>query len=1136
MSSQIIQKQSGVNGKIPLLSDLELGEFAVNTYDGKIFLKTFKEYFDANLQENVTEEEIVEFTSSIPIENTLHVQKSGDDNNDGKTWDTAFASIEAAVKAAEARNSLTMIEVGPGEYYSKGHIDVPDNTVIHAVHRSVFFRPEPGYEERNVFRLGSGCFLEGIIFENWRVDDLENPTEGFAVVFRPGAKITRVPYAHKIAVRTPPYWSTIAPPLDRENNNPLVGRGGGVIMADASVIDPDSIYPNIMAWGATPVTHNGIGYCAKNGGLINAVNAISMWANKHFYAIDGGQIILSACSTQFGDYTLVAKGTRNIIVPNSVEDAGVTLVVDESSANLINSIGTSIINGLITELNTEGFTENWPTNYETLTERDAGLFLQALVWTLQTANEKPLLDYAKGFFNTQGDRAFTDLNYNYDKCYRDTQLITDAIKYDVLFDSNYRSIKAALAYYRANSSEVLNNQLESTLAAITEQKTLTANYLEGTSLQRSNALFDEILDILENGESAADAFSLTDPVNYNTTFLTGYGDARTLISNNKTQIQDDLDAWIAAQISGNISPFTSGFTYDAVACRRDVGLIIEALIYDLTYGGNLETYNAAVAYFVGTQSQLGAGEKAATLAAYSELKNIIGSYISGVDAGAITFVNSRIDDIIGTINSDGTPPTKIIPDLTWPADEFTISFARLTENTNKISEGVMHYLSTIYTDYNYDKCYRDILLINQAIAYDIMFDSNVRTINAGLAYYRQNASKVVNDQLDITIQAITRQQQVLESYINPNDFVLMTRSDALFTELLDIIQNGTTAADPYSYPFPTGYNNTFLIGYADARVSLTSSKTEIQDDLDTWIAAQISGNISPFSTSFTYDAVACRRDVGYIIDAITYDLSCGGNLETYNAAIAYFVGTQSQLGTGEKAATLAAYSELKNIISGYFAADNVTGDPVAFTLARIDDVIGTISSDGTPPVKILPATDWVNADYKDLFDIIINNTNVIANDVLRYINVENKTLLGAFIYSWEYMRDQINSVLSVDINTGPTTVDIVNETINAITKTILNPTKQSEPSTITAIGHTWTGIMAGVALTKIPPVNNQNTIQESILELDRGQVIASGQDDQGSALFIGGMEINADTGELSGPPFDTAVNRIATRAAIARSF
>ena len=114
--------------------------------------------------------------------------------------------------------------------------------------------------------------------------------------------------------------------------------------------------------------------------------------------------------------------------------------------------------------------------------------------------------------------------------------------------------------------------------------------------------------------------------------------------------------------------------------------------------------------------------------------------------------------------------------------------------------------------------------------------------------------------------------------------------------------------------------------------------------------------------------------------------------------------------------------------------------------------------------------------------------------------------------------------------------NIVTSQIESLINTLLDPAKVTEPSTITAIGHTWTGIMAGVALTKLPPARNFATIAESILELEQGLVIASGQDDQGSALFIGGMEINSDTGELTGPPFEKSVNRIATRTAIARSF
>ncbi len=845
--STIKLKRSAQPGKIPTTTQLDLGELAINTYDGNIFIK--KEYVDPITTESV--EEVVKIAGSVPIENTLYVQKAGSDNNSGETWSAAFLTIEAALEAANARQSLTLIDIGPGVYETEGHLDVPDNTVIRAAHRTVFIRPRPGFEEKNVFRLGSGCFLEGPVFEGWRLDDMDNPSEGFAVCFRPGALITRVPYVHKIVVRTPPYWTSIAPPLDRANGNPLVGLGAGVVLADASVLDPDSIFPNIMTWGATPVTHNGIGYCAKNGGLINAVNAVSMWCHRHFYALAGGHIILSSCSTQFGDYTMVASGTRNLVKPTEI---AVTLTAQETASVSIDSAKSTIINNLLTELSAEGYTTGWPSDYDDITARDAGLFLQALSWTLKTANEKPMLDFAKGLFTTQGTRAFSPTEYDYDKCFRDTILINEAIAYDVLFNSNFRSIKSALAYYRGNASEVVSNQKANTITALTRQKVTVGTYLSGTSLTRSNALFDEIIDIITNGTGSADAFTITDPSGYDT----GYYNARRLLIANKTFIQDEIDAWIAVQVAGNISPFTTGFTYDSAACRRDVGFIVDALRYDLTYGGNLETYNAAMAYYVGATAQYGSGEKAATLAAYQRLKVI----------------------------------------------------------------------------------------------------------------------------------------------------------------LADIVQG----------------------------ISITKS----------------SGNAS------------------------TQDVS----------------GT-----AGSLAASL-------------------------FTQARIDDIKNTINSDGTPPVKILPEVTWPNTEFKDSFTTINTNTRVISRDVSRYLSLQIKSLLGAFIFSWEYMRDQVNALAGVN----STSDGYVTALVNALEQTILDPSLVAEPSTITAIGHTWTGIMAGVALTKIPPARNYATIPESILELNQGLVIASGQDDQGSALFIGGMEINADTGELSGPPFEQAVNRIATRAAIARSF
>lgn len=395
MANQIILKNSSTANAVPTTAQLAFGELAVNTNAGILYFKT----------DNGGGAEISQ-VNKVPIDNTLFVQVNGDDANSGTSWDAPLASVEQALAIATARKladptAITLIDIGAGRYTSQGHLDMPDDCIIRAVHRSVVFSPEAGFEERNQFRMGSGCFLEGIIFEGWRLDSLEDPSEGFAVSFRPGAVIRRVPYAHKIAVRTNPTWTTVPPPLNPFLANPLVPRGAGVALADGSVISSYSIFPNIMTWGATPVSPNGIGYCAKNGGLINAVNAVCIWSHKHFLALSGGQLILSSCSTQFGDFSLWSEGSRQIIVPTGV--VGVTLVVDLVAEAAIGVATVGIIDAMWNALVAGGYTVGWTAQDEVDIRFAAANFCQCIRWALEAADQIPMENFAKGFFDTAGD-------------------------------------------------------------------------------------------------------------------------------------------------------------------------------------------------------------------------------------------------------------------------------------------------------------------------------------------------------------------------------------------------------------------------------------------------------------------------------------------------------------------------------------------------------------------------------------------------------------------------------------------------------------------------------------------------------------------------------------------------------------
>jgi hypothetical protein len=406
MANTILLKQSSLAGSVPSLASIDFGEVALNTADGLAYMKI----------DNGTGEQIA-IVNDIPIANTYFVSKTGNDASDGRSPISALSSIEQALSLATARKladptAISLIDVGPGRYQSQGHLDVPDDCVVRCTHRTAIIYPESGYEQRNQFRLGSGCFIEGFLFEGWQLDSMDDPSEGFAVSFRPGAVIRRTPYAHKIAVRTVPTWDTVPPPLNPFSNppNPYVPRGAGVALADGTVCSPYSVFPNIMTWGATPVTPNGIGYCAKNGGLINAINAVSIWCHKHFFALNGGQVILSACSTQFGDFSMWSEGSRQIVFPDGVST--VTLTTETASAAIVDAekgpFG-SIVDAMWIALDTtidpatgQVYTFGWTAQDEVYTRRDGAEFVQTIIWVLGSADEIPMENFAKGFFDTLG--------------------------------------------------------------------------------------------------------------------------------------------------------------------------------------------------------------------------------------------------------------------------------------------------------------------------------------------------------------------------------------------------------------------------------------------------------------------------------------------------------------------------------------------------------------------------------------------------------------------------------------------------------------------------------------------------------------------------------------------------------------
>jgi hypothetical protein len=78
-----------------------------------------------------------------------------------------------------------------------------------------------------------------------------------------------------------------------------------------------------------------------------------------------------------------------------------------------------------------------------------------------------------------------------------------------------------------------------------------------------------------------------------------FDSAAAILEINRSFIQQEVIAWIANQKQLNIAPFSPSFEYNEALCRRDVGLIIDALVFDLKYGGYSRTISAGLKYFEG---------------------------------------------------------------------------------------------------------------------------------------------------------------------------------------------------------------------------------------------------------------------------------------------------------------------------------------------------------------------------------------------------------------------------------------------------------------------------------------------------------------------------------------------------------
>lgn len=319
-----------------------------------------------------------------------------------------------------------------------------------------------------------------------------------------------------------------------------------------------------------------------------------------------------------------------------------------------------------------------------------------------------------------------------------------------------------------------------------------------------------------------------------------YPNTVALLLANKNFLIEEMDQYIRNQITANISPF-NGYTYDATRstkCKRDTGYIIDAIIYDLHYGGNSLTYQTAARYYINGVIQIltpavevathtwlldKITTKILTNTAYTRLNSTVSqTIISGAaaESDGIDQVTLLGDYIIDTINTGTTAlPTPVAPD-SQGGSLLPNAVALLNSNKRFIQEETISYIAYcvanniepfVYFTYNSEKCRRDVSYVIEGYISDLMHGGNRQTVFNANKYYENGVPQVDGDRTP-EVAAHTFIRDLIENYIwnnvaftprqtavsqtfdnaNPPEEFATTRIKELSNVIIDVIQYGTT--------------------------------------------------------------------------------------------------------------------------------------------------------------------------------------------------------------------------------------------------------------------------------------------------------------------------------------------------------
>jgi hypothetical protein len=362
-----------------------------------------------------------------------------------------------------------------------------------------------------------------------------------------------------------------------------------------------------------------------------------------------------------------------------------------------------------------------------------------------------------------------------------------------------------------------------------------------TAITQINSLFQVMTDILSGSLANRTVVTIVKPAS---TPSINFSASQVLLLNR---------TFIAAEVLGWIKQNYASLSYvdsdGQIQWEKDIQTFVEAVAYDLTYTGLSGSAFAANQFWTSAvvngstvyTSTIDASEKAAKVASIGYAQSI-SAYIIGNNA-PVGLYQSQLPKTATYVSKSGTAPnvlvTVLIPTRIIP----------IAVGSNVTVQG------------------------NSTVAYNGTFVVSASTASSvTLVYPTDPGTWSIATTTFFSIAQVT-------SGIYVDGASAVTAMNAKWDRLVNVVDSNppnlvTTSPDLTD----SSYAST---GYVAVRNVIVANSLTVAQATTTYLNSKYKGG-------FAYNEATCRRDIGYIVDAMSIDLLTGGTYQSINAGKSYY--------------------------------------------------------------------------------------------------------------------------------------------------------------------------------------------------------------------------------------------------------